>query len=112
MTDTLTIGNVEAPLNSYRRGAITTGKNFDGRSTEIPILVCRGKEEGPKLWLNGATHGDEPEGALSIFKTFEWLQHSLIKGTVVGVPAMNCLLYTSDAADEGFRCRSRWSPYH
>ena len=23
-----------------------------------------------------------------------------------------CLLYTSDAADEGFRCRSRWSPYH
>ena len=89
MTDTLTIGNVEAPLNSYRKGAITTGKNFDGRSTEIPILVCRGKEEGPKLWLNGATHGDEPEGALSIFKTFEWLQHSLIKGTVVGVPAMN-----------------------
>ena len=23
-----------------------------------------------------------------------------------------CLLYTSDAADEGLRCRSRWSPYH
>ena len=23
-----------------------------------------------------------------------------------------CLLYTSDAADEHRRCRSRWSPYH
>ena len=23
-----------------------------------------------------------------------------------------CLLYTSDAADEEDRCRSRWSPYH
>ena len=23
-----------------------------------------------------------------------------------------CLLYTSDAADERSRCRSRWSPYH
>ena len=24
----------------------------------------------------------------------------------------DCLLYTSDAADERSRCRSRWSPYH
>ena len=23
-----------------------------------------------------------------------------------------CLLYTSDAADDLTRCRSRWSPYH
>ena len=23
-----------------------------------------------------------------------------------------CLLYTSDAADDSFTCRSRWSPYH
>ena len=23
-----------------------------------------------------------------------------------------CLLYTSDAADDLIRCRSRWSPYH
>ena len=28
------------------------------------------------------------------------------------VSFMNCLLYTSDAADERSRCRSRWSPYH
>ena len=23
-----------------------------------------------------------------------------------------CLLYTSDAADDSYACRSRWSPYH
>ena len=28
------------------------------------------------------------------------------------VPYEHCLLYTSDAADEIERCRSRWSPYH
>ncbi|HIF39420.1 MAG TPA: succinylglutamate desuccinylase [Gemmatimonadetes bacterium] len=89
MTEVLRIGNLEVKPNSTMRGAILTGKKFDGRPAEIPILVCQGKENGPKLWLNGATHGDEPEGALSIFKTFEWLEHSLIRGTVVGVPAMN-----------------------
>ena len=25
---------------------------------------------------------------------------------------LSCLLYTSDAADEEDKCRSRWSPYH
>ncbi|MEO2158881.1 MAG: hypothetical protein ABGX31_06030, partial [bacterium] len=77
MTEVLRIGNLEVKPNSTMRGAILTGKKFDGRPAEIPILVCQGKENGPKLWLNGATHGDEPEGALSIFKTFEWLEHSL-----------------------------------
>ena len=24
----------------------------------------------------------------------------------------DCLLYTSDAADDSLTCRSRWSPYH
>ena len=35
----------------------------------------------------------------------------VVEGVVVEQGAV-CLLYTSDAADEGFRCRSRWSPYH
>ena len=28
------------------------------------------------------------------------------------IKVVGCLLYTSDAADEGLGCRSRWSPYH
>ena len=29
-----------------------------------------------------------------------------------GINSINCLLYTSDAADDSTLCRSRWSPYH
>ena len=28
------------------------------------------------------------------------------------VEDLACLLYTSDAADDRIKCRSRWSPYH
>ena len=31
---------------------------------------------------------------------------------MLGEQAMRCLLYTSDAADERSKCRSRGSPYH
>lgn len=31
--------------------------------------------------------------------------------SVAPAQAFTCLLYTSDAADDG-QCRSRWSPYH
>ncbi len=69
--------------------SIQTGKDASGRPREIPVLVARGVEEGLRLWINGATHGDEPEGALSIFKTFNAIDAATLKGTVVGVPALN-----------------------
>ena len=38
--------------------------------------------------------------------------HSTKVGTVTPQQVEDCLLYTSDAADDLTRCRSRWSPYH
>jgi predicted deacylase len=83
------VGTVQADPGSTARGAILTGRGADGRPREIPVLVCHGEDEGPVLWINGATHGDEPEGAFSIFRLFEDLDPSAVSGTVVGVPAMN-----------------------
>lgn len=62
---------------------------LEGARRPIPISVCHGSRPGPRLWINGATHGDEPEGALSIFKLFDRLDPETLSGTVVGVAAMN-----------------------
>ena len=85
----IAIGTARAAPGTLSRGAIPTGADASGRRREIPVLVCRGAAGGPILWINGATHGDEPEGALSIFKLFEDLDPNALRGTVVGVPAMN-----------------------
>ena len=71
------------------RTSISAGNDATGRSREIPVLVARGAHDGPRMWINGATHGDEPEGALSIFKTMAVLDPAAMNGTVVAVPAMN-----------------------
>ena len=46
---------------------------------------------------------DSPIGSSAV----AWWPRLLIDSLTQG-----CLLYTSDAADERSRCRSRWSPYH
>ncbi len=87
--DVFRVGTAEAARGTVARGAIPVGVDASGRRRDIPVLVCRGERDGPRLWINGATHGDEPEGALSIFKLFAELSPKALVGTVVGVPAMN-----------------------
>ena len=89
MRDAFELGTCLAPAGTVARGAVESGRGADGRTREIPLLVCHGAQEGPVLWINGATHGDEPEGAFSIFRLFEDLDASRVSGTVVAVPAMN-----------------------
>jgi uncharacterized protein len=83
------IGTVSVGPGEARRGGIPIGIDMYGREREIPIIVYRGAEDGPVLWLNGATHGDEPEGPFSIFLALQEIDPKKLKGTVVAVPVMN-----------------------
>ena len=89
MANPLKIGTVSAMPGEVRRGGIPIGGDMYDRQRQIPIIVYRGAEDGPILWLNGATHGDEPEGPFSIFKTLAHLDPQKLRGTVVAVPVMN-----------------------
>lgn len=89
MRDSFDIGTATIPPGTAGRAALEWGSTADGSRREIPALVCHGVEDGPRLWINGATHGDEPEGAFSIFKLFESLDPAKMSGTVVGIGAMN-----------------------
>jgi predicted deacylase len=95
MATTLTIGNISIAPGEVKRGGIPIGGDLFRATREIPISVYRGVEDGPCLWLNGGTHGDEPEGALSIFKALQTLDPQRLRGTVVGVPAMNVAGFTA-----------------
>jgi predicted deacylase len=83
------IGTVTVNPGEVKRGGISYGLDMAGQRREIPIIVVRGVEDGPRLWLNGATHGDEPEGPFSIFLALRELDPQQLRGTVVAVPAMN-----------------------
>jgi hypothetical protein len=95
MTEALTIGAVAVLPGEMKRGVIQAGADMAGRPYAMPIIVVRGVEEGPCLWINGATHGDEPEGAFSIFLALKQIDPQKLRGTVVAVPAMNVNAFTA-----------------
>jgi predicted deacylase len=97
MTQPLTIGTTSVMPGEIKRGGIPIGQDMYDREREIPIIVCRGIKDGPTLWLNGATHGDEPEGAFSMFLALKEIDPQLLRGTVVAVPAMNVEAFNAGA---------------
>jgi predicted deacylase len=89
MVEPLKIGTVSVMPGEAKRGGIPIGSDMYGRERELPIIVYRGLEDGPKLWISGATHGDEPEGPYSIMLTLPQVDPKQMKGTLVAVPVMN-----------------------
>jgi predicted deacylase len=95
MTEAMTIGVTTVMPGEMKRGVIQAGVDMAGRPYAMPIIVARGVEEGPRLWINGATHGDEPEGAFSIFLALKQIDPQRLRGTIVAVPAMNVNAFTA-----------------
>lgn len=48
-----------------------------------------GRQDGPTLVVDACNHGDEYEGTEGIIKTFEGLDVSKMKGSFIGIPALN-----------------------
>ncbi len=83
------IGTAEAKPGDLARGVIPYGTDAMGHALEIPLIVARGTEAGPRLWVNAGTHGDEAEGALALFKLLAQVDLRDLKGAVVAVPMLN-----------------------
>ncbi|WP_168731222.1 succinylglutamate desuccinylase/aspartoacylase family protein [Robertkochia marina] len=61
-----------------------------GEPIRVPILVARGKKDGPILGLNAALHGNELNGINVIQRLFDRLNNSEdIHGTVIGILVAN-----------------------
>ena len=95
MADVFRIGNLAVNRGEVKRGAIEAGVDMAGSPRQTPIIVVHGAEDGPRIWLNGATHGDEPEGPLSIFWALQQVDPQQLRGTIVAVPAMNVPGFTA-----------------
>ena len=67
----------------------------------LPVTVINGKEDGAKLWLSAAIHGDEINGVEIIRRVVSLINPQRLKGCVVAVPIVNVF---------GFIEQSRYLP--
>jgi hypothetical protein len=86
---TLKVGTATANPGTRAQGFIEYGVGAYGEPLGIPVTVVNGAQDGPVLWVDGAIHGDEPEGPLAIVKVLRALDAGELSGAFVGCMAMN-----------------------
>jgi len=87
------IGTAKAAPGEVSRGVIPVTSLAGGGSLEIPLVVIQGARPGPVLWIDGAIHGDEPEGPLCCQILLREVAATALAGTLVLVPVINVPAY-------------------
>lgn len=67
----------------------------------IPVVVSRGPEPGPTLFLTSAVHGDEINGVAIVRRVLDRVQDKIVRGTLIAVPVVNRF---------GFEAQNRYLP--
>ncbi len=90
---TITVGTATAEPGQVVRGVIPVTELAGGTKVEIPVVIVNGAKGGPVFWVNGAIHGDEPEGPLACAIALKEVDPNQLSGTLVMVPVMNVLAF-------------------
>lgn len=96
---TVTVGTATAAPGTVVRGAIPVTALAGGTPIEIPVVIVNGAAAGPVFWVNGAIHGDEPEGPLACQIALSEVDPARLSGTLVMVPVVNVPAF--EAAQRG-----------
>lgn len=99
---TFKVGTAVAEPGTRADGVIPVTRRPGGEPLSIPVVVVHGTGDGPTLWLDGAIHGDEPEGPLSIQKLLAEIDPRRLRGTVVAIPVVNVAAFEAQQRGNPF----------
>ncbi len=93
----LTVGTASAQPGTVATGTIEVSRLAGGSALGIPVIVINGQGDGPCLWIDGAIHGDEPEGPLMCHMLRREVDPAQLNGALVLVPVINVPAYEAAA---------------
>lgn len=99
--DVLEIGGVKVMPGESRNIDLFIAKFYDFTDVFMPVKVIRGTEDGPRLFVCAALHGDEINGVEIIKRLLAVKRLRKLKGTLIAIPIVNVF---------GFNNMSRYLP--
>jgi predicted deacylase len=87
------------PRGTVGRQLVPLAEDAMGRPIRVPLLIARGKRDGPVLGITAALHGNEINGIPVLHKLFADIDAGRLRGTVVGAVVVNV---------PGFLDNTRW----
>ena len=83
------IGDTEAPAGRRTQTELPIARLMSGTPVALPVIVLHGKTDGPTVWINAATHGDEIVGVEIIRRVLSLVHPGSLQGTLITVPIVN-----------------------
>lgn len=100
-SDELVIAGEKILRGERRQLAVTVAKLYDFTDMKMPVVVQRGEEDGPTLFVSAAIHGDEINGVDIVRRLLKHRGLAHLKGTLIAIPIVNVF---------GFNDKSRYLP--
>ena len=85
----LQAGNLSARAGEKTFGYLETAASRSGMRLDIPVHLIAGAQPGPTLMVQGAIHGAEIIGSITILNLVEKLDPAVIRGNIIAVPVVN-----------------------
>ena len=95
------IGNTSVEPGTRKTVSLSMSLLSNHTPMEIPVHVIHGKNEGPRLFMCAAIHGDELNGVEIIRRVLKVPRLNKLRGTLIAVPIVNVF---------GFLAHSRYLP--
>ncbi len=77
------------PKGEFTKLFIEMVENAIGRAIQVPVVVARGKKDGPIFGITAALHGNELNGIPVIHQLLEKINLKTLRGTIVCVVVAN-----------------------
>lgn len=91
MKQVLKVGDVSAEPGQKNHGPATWVEMRDGSRVHLPVIIVNGREDGPKVVINCATHPTELVGHAAAQIITRKIDPAKLKGAVIVFPVSNPL---------------------
>ena len=89
--ESFAIGGVRIRAGTVRALELPITRLVTGADVDLPVRVVHGREDGPRVWIDAAIHGDEVAGVEIVRQVMAGLDPKTFRGTLVAVPIVNVL---------------------
>lgn len=89
MSNLLEVEHLKAEPGAIERGYIAVTEMRDGTPTQIPVVLVNGSDDGPTLYLQAVSDGDELNGLGVIRRVLGRMDPKRLRGRVIAVPIVN-----------------------
>ena len=87
----ITVAGVTVEPGERRNLAPLASESYTGDRTTLPMAAINGAEDGPRVFVTAAVHGDELNGIETARRLLDRLDPTELRGAIVVVPIVNVL---------------------